>query len=154
MELINSQNSDVAILGDVVIRRPRHSEAIAGVRREATVLPRLRHRLVLPVPEMQIVEISDQIIALHQRLPGKPLRSVQDLTDQTQSRLAVQLGNFLQSLHQFVERLASTYPTIEALLERSPFYCSLFAVMDALFGAEHGDSATLDFGLETINQIV
>ena len=209
---------------------------------------------------MQIVEISDQIIALHQRLPGEPLRSVQDLTDPTQDRLAVQLGNFLQSLHQiepdllsdiklphidqrwwanflnrverlifpkiasttaeilryqvqshiqqlpnlprvlrhgdfgssnilwdskghitgiidfgslgwgdpgwdiaglfvsygspFVKRLASTYPTIEALLERSPFYRSMFVLMDAVFGAEHGDSETLDFGLDTIHRIV
>ena len=63
-------------------------------------------------------------------------------------------GLFVSYGSSFVKRLASTYPTIEALLERSPFYLSMFALMDAVFGAEHGDSETLKFGLDTINQIV
>jgi aminoglycoside 2''-phosphotransferase len=100
MELIDSQNSDVAILGIVVVRRPRHIEAIAGVCREATVLPRLHDLLVLPVPEMQVVEIGDEIVALHRQLPGEPLLSVQNLTDLTKERLATQIGSFLKSLHE------------------------------------------------------
>jgi hypothetical protein len=30
MEIIDSQNSDVAILGNTVVRRPRHVEAICN----------------------------------------------------------------------------------------------------------------------------
>lgn len=100
IKTIDSQNSDVAILGNVVVRRPRHAEAIAGVCREAIVLPRLRDRLVFPVPQMQVVEVGDEVVALHRQLPGKPLWSVQNLSDLTKQNLATQLGRFLKSLHE------------------------------------------------------
>jgi aminoglycoside 2''-phosphotransferase len=88
MKLINSQNSDVAILGNIVVRRPRYAETIAGVCREAIALPRLHDLIVLPVPEMQVVEIEDEVVALHRQLPGEPLRSVQNLSDLTKKHLA------------------------------------------------------------------
>ncbi len=259
MEIIESQNSDVAILGNIVVRRPRHAEAIAGVRREATVLPRLCHLLILPVPEMQVVEVGDEVVALHCQLPGKPLWSVQELSDLTKQNLATQLGSFLKSLHEiepivlsdidlpcidqkwwtnfldkaeqsvfdhmasataqvlrsqiqshieqlpslpcvlrhgdfgssnilwdgeknitgiidfgslgwgdpawdiaglfvsygrsFVEPLALTYPTVESWLERLSFYHQMFALMDAVFGAEHSNSKTLNDGLDTLKRI-
>lgn len=259
MKLIDSQNSDVAILGNVVIRRPRNVEASAGIRREVAVLPRLRNLLVLPVPTMQIVEIGDEIVTLHPRLLGEPLWSVQNLTDLTRERLATQIGRFLKSLHEidplelsdielphidqswwinfldqaeqlvfpklasttavalrsqiqshieqlsslpcvlrhgdfgssnilwdgsknitgiidfaalgwgepgwdiaglfvsygssFVGQLASTYPAIESLLKRSPFYLRMFALMDAVFGAEHSNDETLKYGLETLKLV-
>ncbi|MBD2503546.1 hypothetical protein [Anabaena azotica] len=53
MEIINSQNSDVAILANIVVRRPRYVEAIAGVCREARVLPLLRDRLTFPVSRVR-----------------------------------------------------------------------------------------------------
>lgn len=259
MEIINSQNSDVVILGNIVVRRPRHGEAIAGVCREATVLPRLRERLILPVPQMQVVEVGDEIITLHRQLPGEPLWSVQNLSDLTKARLATQLSSFLQSLHEiapvdlsgidlpcidqkwwtdfldkaecfvfpkvtsrtaealrfqiqsyieqlpslpcvlrhgdfgssnilwdseknitgiidfgslawgdpgwdiaglfvsygssFVKKLASTYPSVESLLERSPFYQVQFALMEAVFGVEHSDQDALDSGLDMLKLI-
>ncbi|MBD2105285.1 aminoglycoside phosphotransferase family protein [Leptolyngbya sp. FACHB-261] len=259
MKLIDSQNSDVAILGNIVIRRPRHIEAIAGVRRESTVLPRLRDLVVLPIPEMQLVEIGDEVIALHQQLPGESLWSVENLPDLTQEGLAAQLGSFLKSLHDiepisvsalelphidqswwrnfreraeqlvfpelastnaealrsqieshieelpnlpctlrhgdfgssnilwdgektitgiidfaslgwgepgwdiaglyasygspFVERLASTYPGVKSFLERAPFYRLMFALMDAVFGAEHSDQKIFNCGLTTLNLV-
>ena len=100
MELINSQNNDTVILGNVVVRRPRHPEAIAGIYREVAALSRLRQRLSLPTPEVQVVEIEDEVIALHKRLPGEPLWSVQNLCEQSKDRLAFQLGVFLKSLHE------------------------------------------------------
>lgn len=100
MEITDSQNSDVAILGNIVVRRPRHVEAIAGVCQEATVLPRLRDRLMLPVPQMQVVEVGEEVVALHHKLPGEPLWSVQNLSDLTKEHLATQLGSFLKSLHE------------------------------------------------------
>jgi aminoglycoside 2''-phosphotransferase len=100
MEIVNSQNSDVAILGNIVVRRPRHAEAIAGVCREAVVLPRIGSHLMLPVPQMQVVAVGDAVIALHCKLPGQPLQSVQNLSDSTKQHLATQLGRFLKSLHQ------------------------------------------------------
>jgi aminoglycoside 2''-phosphotransferase len=259
MEIIDSQNSDVAILGNIVVRRPRHSEAIAGVRREATVLPRLHDLLIFPVPQMQVVEVGDEVVALHCQLPGKPLWSVQDLSDLTKQNLATQLGRFLKSLHEiepivlsdidlpcidqkwwtnfldkaerfvfdhvasttakvlhsqiqshieqlpslpcvlrhgdfgssnilwdgekditgvidfgslgwgdpawdiaglfvsygrsFVEQLALTYPTVASWLERSSFYHQMFALMDAVFGAEHSNNETLNDGLDTLRRI-
>lgn len=259
MEIINSQNSDVAILSNIVVRRPRHVEAIAGVRREATVLPRLSDRLTLPVPQIQVVEVGDAIIALHPQLPGKPLCSVQNLRDLTKEHLAIQLGSFLKSLHKiepvilsnidlpridqrwwtnflaqaqrlvfplvssttaevlrsqiqahieqlpslpwvlrhgdfgagnilwdgeknitgiidfgsigwgdpgwdiaglfvsygrpFVDLLITTYPKVELLVEQSPFYQLMFALMEAVFGAEHSDQKALDSGLDTLKLI-
>ncbi|MDV3351842.1 aminoglycoside phosphotransferase family protein [Leptothoe sp. LEGE 181152] len=259
MELFDSQNSDVAVLGNVVIRRPRNIEAVAGVRQEVSVLPRLRNLLVLPVPVMQIVEVGDEIVTLHSRLPGEPLWSVQNLSNLTQEHLATQLGSFLKSLHEiesvvlgdidlpcidqrwwtnfldkaerfvfpkvtsttakvlrsqiqshieqlpnlpcvlrhgdfgssnilwdgeknitgvidfgslgwgdpgwdiaglfasygslFVEQLDLTYPVVGSLLERSPFYHQMFALMDAVFGVEHADDETLNDGLDTLKRI-
>jgi aminoglycoside 2''-phosphotransferase len=100
MEIIDSQNSDVDILGNIVVRRPRHAEAIAGVCREATVLQRVCDRLILPVPQMQVVEVGDAVVALHCQLPGQPLWSVKNLSDLTKQNLATQLGRFLKSLHE------------------------------------------------------
>jgi aminoglycoside 2''-phosphotransferase len=266
MEMINSQNSDVAILGNIVVRRPRYVEAIAGVCREARVLPLLRDRLTLPVPQIQVVEVGDAIIALHPQLPGKPLFSVENLSDLTKQHLAIQLGSFLKSLHEiepvvlnnidlpridqrwwtnfldqaqrlvfplvssttaevlrsqiqahierlpslpwvlrhgdfgagnilwdgeknitgiidfgslgwgdpgwdiaglfvsygssFVEMLVTSYPEVELFVERrrspsetSPFYQLMFALMEAVFGAEHSDQEALDSGLNTLKLI-
>ena len=257
MKLIDSQNSDVAILGSIVIRRPRYADAILGVSREVKVLPQLHSLLTLPIPNMHIVEIDKEIVTLHPQLPGEPLRSVQNLTDRTKDRLANQLGNFLKSLHEvdptvlseidipcidqrwwmyfldkaeqfvfpsiastiikalrlqiqshivqlpnlpcvlrhgdfgssnilwdgqknitgiidfaalawgdpgwdiaglfvshdspFVKQLASTYPEVESFLERSSFYHLMFALMDAIFGAEYGDLEIFNSGLNTLN---
>ncbi len=100
MKLIDSQNSDVAILGNIVVRRPRYAEAIAGVCREAIALPRLHDLLILPVPAIQVVEIGDEVVALHRQLPGEPLRSMQNLSNLTKKHLANQVGSFLKSLHE------------------------------------------------------
>jgi aminoglycoside 2''-phosphotransferase len=259
MEIIDSQNSDVDILGNIVVRRPRHAEAIAGVCREATVLQRVCDRLILPVPQMQVVEVGDAVVALHCQLPGQPLQSVQNLSDSTKQNLANQLGRFLKSLHEielivlndidlpqidrewwinflgkadrlvfpklasattdvlhsqiqshidrlprlpcvlrhgdfgasnilwdgekdltgvidfgslgwgdpawdiaglfvsygraFTQQLASSYPVVESCLERSSFYCQMFALMDAVFGVEHSDNKTRNNGLDTLKRI-
>jgi aminoglycoside 2''-phosphotransferase len=260
MESIASQNSDVAIFGNVVIRRPRNVEAIAGVRREVSVLPRLRNLLVLPIPVMQIVEIEDETLTIHSLIPGKPLLSVRNLNDLTVEHLAHQIGRFLKSLHEidplefrdlklpnidqnwwidflnkaeqlvfpklaytislalrsqiqshidrlpslpcmlthgdfgssnilwdgdrnitgiidfatlgwgdpgwdiaglfvsygssFIEQLAFTYPAVKSFEKRSLFYQRMFALMDAVFGAEHLDDKTLNCGLDTLKLVV
>ncbi|WP_178381713.1 hypothetical protein [[Phormidium ambiguum] IAM M-71] len=43
-----------------MVRRPRHGQAIAGVCREAAILPQLRNHLTLPVRRMQVVIIRRQ----------------------------------------------------------------------------------------------
>jgi aminoglycoside 2''-phosphotransferase len=40
-----------------------------------------------------------------------------------------------------------------SLLERSNFYHPIFALMDAVFGAEHLDQETLNSGLEILKLI-
>ncbi len=59
-------------------------------------------------------------------------------------------GLFASYGSAFVEHLVSTYPSVESLLERSPFYHLMFALMDAVFGVEHSDQKILAFGLDTI----
>lgn len=100
MELFDSQNNDVAVLGNIVIRRPRNTEATTGVLREASVLPRVRSLLMLPVPDVQIVVVGEETLAVHSLLPGEPLESVETLSNQTKEHLAAQLGTFLKSLHE------------------------------------------------------
>ena len=259
MEIIDSQNNDVAILGSVVVRRPRNIEAIAGVCREAAILPQIRTHLTLPVPQMQVVEVGDEIVALHRQLPGEPLWSVKKLSHLTKEHLAAQLADFLKSLHRiapdtlnsidlpyidqrwwtnfldraeqfifprvasstadvlrsqiqlhleqlpslpcvlrhgdfgssnilwdgeknitgiidfaslgwgdpgwdiaglfvsydrpFVEQLISTYPVVESWLDRSPFYHLMFALMEAIFGAEYSNQEALNSGLEALKLV-
>jgi aminoglycoside 2''-phosphotransferase len=54
----------------------------------------------------------------------------------------------------FIEQLASTYPAVESLLERCPFYNPMFALMDAVFGAEHLDEETLNSGLDVLKLVI
>ncbi|MBD3881855.1 hypothetical protein IFO70_08825 [Phormidium tenue FACHB-886] len=70
-------------MGEIVVRCPRHAEAVEGGCQEATVLSQLRDRLTLSVPEMQLVELKGTVITLDQQLPGKPLRFI-CLSEQTQ----------------------------------------------------------------------
>lgn len=222
---------------------------------EVAALSRLRQWLSLPTPEVQVVEIEDEVIALHKRLPGEPLWSVQNLCDQSKDRLAFQIGVFLKSLHEieinllddlqlpridrnwwlnfldkaerlvfsqlasataealryqihshidqlpslpytlrhgdfgssnilsdgrditgiidfgslgwgdpgwdisglfvsygspFVEQIIPVYPAVEHLLQRSPFYKLMFALMEAVFGAEQSDDKAFNLGLDTL----
>lgn len=258
MEFVDSQNNDVVILGNIVVRRPRHAEAIAGIYREVATLSRFRQRLSLPTPQVQVLEIEDEVIALHKRLPGEPLWSVQNLSEQSKERLAFQLGVFLKSLHEietnlvddlqlpridqnwwlnfldkaerlvffklasttaealryqihshieqlpslpytllhgdfgssnilsdgrditgiidfgslgwgdpgwdisglfvsygsrFVERIIPVYPAVEHLLQRSPFYQLMFALMEAVFGAEQSDDKAFNLGLDALKVV-
>lgn len=105
MEFVDSQNNDAVILGNIVVHRPRHPGAIASIYREVATLSRIQQRLSLPTPEVQVLEIEDEVIALHKRLPGEPLWSVQNLSEQSKELLACQLGVFLKSLHEIETNL-------------------------------------------------
>jgi aminoglycoside 2''-phosphotransferase len=59
-------------------------------------------------------------------------------------------GLFASYGSAFVKHLVSTYPSVESLLERSPFYHLMFALIDAVFGAEHSEQKILTSGLDTI----
>lgn len=60
---------------------------------------------------------------------------------------ACDLAGLLGYGEPFVELLARAYPGLEALLERARFYRATFALLEALFGLEHGDDAALASGL-------
>jgi aminoglycoside 2''-phosphotransferase len=62
-------------------------------------------------------------------------------------------GLFVSYGRSFVEQLALTYPTVESYLGRSSFYQQMFALMDAVFGAEYSNNETLNDGLNTLKRI-
>lgn len=54
------------------------------------------------------------------------------------------------ALEQFVERIIPVYPAVEHLLQRSPFYKLMFALMEAVFGAEQSDDKAFNLGLDAL----
>ena len=48
----------------------------------------------------------------------------------------------------FVSRVAEEYPAIPAMIVRERFLKGAFALLEALFGAEHGDASAFASGIE------
>ena len=46
-----------------------------------------------------------------------------------------------------IERFARVYPLDEAMLDRARFYVSVYALQEALYGAEHGSPRIFESGL-------
>jgi aminoglycoside 2''-phosphotransferase len=49
----------------------------------------------------------------------------------------------------FLSRFFATYPNIDSVLKRAKFYAGTFALLEALFGIENGDSQAFGSGIET-----
>jgi aminoglycoside 2''-phosphotransferase len=49
---------------------------------------------------------------------------------------------------EFIEWCGDVYPEVKALVGRIRFYQGTFALLEALFGAEHGDEVAFEAGLE------
>lgn len=91
--------SDVFIIDEAwVFRFPTNDHNRANATREAILLDRIRNRLPLAVPEMQVREPD---VFAHRLIEGEPLTPwlIASLDDATQQRLADQLGEFLRALH-------------------------------------------------------
>lgn len=93
------QNSRVLATPTLIVRIPRHAEARHELTREAAVLAALAGRLPLPIPESRLVPVSGCTVAVHNKLPGKPLLSLAGFSDAEREQLAADLAGFLRVLH-------------------------------------------------------
>ena len=102
------QNADVLILnGALIVRFPRYESGVRQLQTEVAILRGLAGRLPLPVPEPELVHLSDQppgdAFVAYRMLPGKPLwpELLYDIDDAARlSTLARDLGAFLRALHR------------------------------------------------------
>jgi len=93
------QNSRVLATPTLIVRVPRHAEALHELTREAAILATLAGRLPLPIPESKLVPVSGCTVAVHNKLPGEPLLSLAGFSDAEREQLAADLAGFLRALH-------------------------------------------------------
>lgn len=93
------QNNFVLATDTLIVRVPRHSQARSDLAWEANVLAVLASQLPLPVPATELRTIGTHAIAVHPKLPGKPLLSVAELDDEHKQELASSLAGFLRDIH-------------------------------------------------------
>ena len=60
---------------------------------------------------------------------------------------AIDIAGLLTYGQDFVEQMAVDYPAIDTLWPRIWFYKGTFALLEALFGIEHGDQAAFEAGI-------
>lgn len=113
-------NTVVAVGGEWAFRFPRRAVALAGVRREIVVLPRIARLLPLPVPVPEFVG-SDGVpgdpwpFTGARLIPGRELAEA-GLRDGDRVPAAVAIGGFLRALHSEQVRAA-----IDGRLPVDPF---------------------------------
>lgn len=90
-----------AIDGRFVVKRPRHGEAEARLRREAEVLALLRPEVTLAVPDLRLIE-GPPLMSWHPMLPGGQLLAAEydALDEAARDRLGRDLAGFLAEVHR------------------------------------------------------
>jgi aminoglycoside 2''-phosphotransferase len=112
------QNNDVLIVnGALILRFPRYAQGIEELKVEAAILRGIRRRVSLDTPDLQFVHLEGQapgqVFVGYPRLPGEPLwrETLQAIPDPAVvARLALQLGEFLKSLHSLLAAEAIPIP--------------------------------------------
>jgi aminoglycoside 2''-phosphotransferase len=96
----SGQNSRVFDFGTHIARAGRHLAAQQMLAHEAMVLATIGPMLPVPTPRIEIHRVAGTtIIAVHEKLPGEPLVSIDDLTPDQREHVAADLGSFLRALH-------------------------------------------------------
>ncbi|MEO1591264.1 MAG: hypothetical protein AAFU71_08235 [Cyanobacteria bacterium J06632_22] len=54
----------------------------------------------------------------------------------------------------FVVQVERNYPPVEGMKVRSRFYCRMFALMEAVFGAKHAELEALNDGFNALNKTI
>lgn len=100
LSIIDSgQRSYVFDFGTHIARVGRFPEASQSLARESNVLAAIGPLLPLPTPRIEIHLVAGTIVAVHEKLPGEPLMSIETLDPTQQGVVAAQLGAFLRALH-------------------------------------------------------
>lgn len=95
----SGQNNRILDTGQIIVRIPRHDEARSELVREAAGLAVLAPRLPLPVPVPEVRTVGTYVVAVHRKLPGEPLLSLDGMHDAQRQELARDLARFLRALH-------------------------------------------------------
>jgi aminoglycoside 2''-phosphotransferase len=139
MIIDTGQNNFVLDTGDLIVRVPRLDEARSDLAREAAILAALAPRLPLPVPMPQLRAVGAHVVAVHRKLPGQPLLSLDGMTDTQKLELAHDLALFLQALHAIpVELLpaeTAADPTAEWRALRDQLEAKALPLLPADIGA-------------------
>ncbi|WP_439502490.1 phosphotransferase family protein [Aminobacter ciceronei] len=162
----SGQNNRIFDTGKVIVRIPRHDEARRDLAREADVLAVLAPMLPVPVPAPELRNVGAYVVAVHRKLPGEPLLSLDGMTAAQAQELARDLALFLCALHalpqdmlrdaaladpmaewrDLLERLeAKALPLLPAAVAnsiRNSFIRFLGRVPDAPRTITHGDFGT------------
>ncbi len=102
----DNQFNDILIINEtLIVRFPRHPQAVATLTREVAVLRRLQGRLPLPIPNPTLTVEAPESATVrwmaYPRIPGEPLwdDELHALPATAQQQIARQLAGFLQTLH-------------------------------------------------------
>lgn len=95
----SGQNNRILDTGQLIVRIPRHEEARRDLAREAAILSVLAPRLPLPVPVPEVRTVGAYVVAVHRKLPGEPLLSLDGMDVAQTQDLACDLALFLRALH-------------------------------------------------------
>ncbi|CAN7672447.1 aminoglycoside phosphotransferase family protein [Aminobacter sp. LjRoot7] len=95
----SGQNNRVLDTGKLIVRIPRHDEARSELIREAAGLAVLAPSLPLPVPVPEVRNVGAFVVAVHRKLPGEPLLSLDGMDVAQKQELARELALFLRALH-------------------------------------------------------
>jgi len=113
----SGQNNRILDTGKFIVRIPRHDEARRDLAREADVLAALAPMLPVPVPTPELRTVGAHVVAVHRKLPGQPLHSLDGMDEAQKQDLARDLALFLRALHalpgDFLPDAASTDPMAE-----------------------------------------
>ncbi len=98
--VIDTGQNNLVLDGDgLIVRVPRHDQARADLVREVGILAALAPQLPLPVPAPELRTMGAYAVAIHPKLPGKPLLSLAELDEAQRRELAGRLAEFLRTLH-------------------------------------------------------
>ncbi len=96
-------NKTVIVLDKtIVFTFPKNKEAQSKFRAELEILPKLSKTITLPIPDFQYIP-ADKSFAGYNFVPGEPLtfKDFKTLNSNQQNKIAKQVSDFLNELHNF-----------------------------------------------------
>lgn len=141
----SGQNNRILDTGQLIVRVPRHDEARSDLVREATVLAALAPRLPLPVPAPEVLGVAAHVVAVHRRLPGEPLLSLDGMNDAQKHELACDLALFLRALHALPCEILPTSAPTDSMAEWRDLFGQVEAGVLPLIPQDVGASIAAQF---------
>jgi aminoglycoside 2''-phosphotransferase len=105
--IARGQNNLVLDFGSHIVRVPRHAEAAQTLARESALLARLAERLPIPVPAIDMMRVAGEPVGLYAKLPGRPIETLDALSEAGQAMFAERLALFLRALHETPDALVA-----------------------------------------------